>query len=88
METKRVLDKTGPSLSRQRDSIIFTIKIQNFIRWVAYEQRQLVLHSPTIMAASDVDVRACIRIDVGQIEEELQHSPIIEIEMEFERGPA
>ena len=87
METKGVLDKTGPGLSRQRDGITVTIKAQNFLGWVAHEQRQLVLYSPTIVAASDVDVRACIGIDIGQIEEEFQHPPVIEIEMELERGP-
>jgi hypothetical protein len=45
-----------------------------------------MLDAPAVVAAADVDMRSGIDIDVGEIKEEFQHPPIIEVKMELERG--
>ena len=46
-----------------------------------------LLGSALVVAATDEDVRAGALIHIHEIEEELQHPPVVEIEMVFaERG--
>ena len=83
MEAERILDETMTRLSGQRHGVVRSVEIEDFTCRVADKKRQLVFEPPAVMAPFDIDMRAGVFIDIDQVEEELQHTPVVQVEMVF-----
>lgn len=89
VEAERILHEAGSGLAGQRQRIRLSIIIEHLVRRMPHQQSQLMPELAAAVASLDEDVRACALVHVDEIEEELQHPPVVEIEVIFiQRGKA
>ncbi len=84
MKSERIFNEAGPGFTCQLDNIFRAIILQHFLCRMPHKKRKLMLQTATIMATTNIDVRAAVLVHVRQIKKELQHTPVIKIEMIFE----
>lgn len=88
VEAEGVFDEAGAGLAGQGDGVVLAVIAHDLLGGMADKQRQLVLQGAAAVAALDEDMRPRAFVDIDQVEEDLQHAPVVEIEMVAEGGPA